>query len=168
MFWGRSKIRSSIKIALQNLCAHCQWSACSAVDISLPASAGSHFLFASPLSSFPSSWCLSLSLSPSLSKLCLFLHSPESLFFALSPLLCILSFRSSLGQLQSDLPPRCVILIKVSFGIWCCLLRGSTCLYLTTWMVVVILSPGTEIREGQTVACSGRRVSKGGVVDHRG
>lgn len=104
-----SKIRSSIKIALWNLCALCQWSACSAVDISLPSSA--YFLFASPLSSFPSSWC------PPPSKLCLHLLSLESLFSALSPHSFFLSLPSVLGLLHSDLPRLCVMLIKVSFVI---------------------------------------------------
>lgn len=84
-----SKIRSSIKIALWNLSALCQWSACSAVDISLPSSARSHFLSAFVcLSSF----LLPVFLLPffSSSKLRLYLHSLDSLFFCFE-----LSFRAS-------------------------------------------------------------------------
>lgn len=129
-----SKIRSSIKTALWNLSALCQWSACSAVDISLPSSACSHlssaFLFASSLSSFllpffPLLQALSISPLPGQFVFCFEPSSVLPLVPSFSwPVTCWLA------------PAMCDAYRRV---IWCCLFRGSTYLYLTAEMIAVIL-----------------------------
>lgn len=59
-------------------------------------------------------------------------------------LLCFLLISLSWPFTFSHLLWRWAIFIETLSVIWCCLFRGSTYLYLTAGMTVVILSPGTE------------------------
>lgn len=119
------KIRCSIKIALWNLCALCQWSACPAVNVSLSSSPHTDFGCIAILFFWLSFHPLSL----------LSISSLWTVYFSLS-----VSSYSHL-QLHRDLPQLCVMLNKASCVIWCCLFRGNTYLYLMAGMIARLSCP---------------------------
>lgn len=108
-----SKIRSSIKIALWNLSALCQWS-------------GGMFS-CWHVSYIQRSLLLSVCLSFTVFLMSFFLSALSIFLLPRHFVLCFesLSVLPFFSEPVSDLPQPCVMFIKVSFVIWCCLFRGG-------------------------------------------